>query len=96
MDEMPISDRGGAICRRAHERMAESDIDPDLEKARRRGGARRRGDETEPIGGPPQQRRVTDRLCSRGQQQEPTLIRQSLELPREAHLDAVRQRHQVG
>ena len=68
----------------------------DLEEPCRRGRVRRHGGEPEPVGRTPQQRRVADGVGCRHEQQAPALLRERLELPREAELDAIRQRHRAG
>ena len=96
VDALAIGHGGGAVGGRSHERMPEAYAEPDLEEPCRRGGVRRRGGEPEPVDRSPQQRRVADRVGRRHEQQTPTLFGELLELPREAELDAVRQRHHAG
>jgi hypothetical protein len=68
----------------------------DLEQAglgcRRR---RLRGD-AEPLGRPPHQHRIADRIGRRQLQQAPAILRKQLKPPPEALLDPPRQRHRVG
>ena len=68
----------------------------ELHQARVHRGRRRLGGYAQPPGRPPDQRKVAVRLGRRHQQQPPGRRGQRLQLPAEALLDPLRQRHRAG
>ena len=85
-----------AIRRRAHQRVAESDLRADLEQVgvdRRRRGVRI---DAEPLGRPPHEQRLAHRIGRGELQQPPGVGRERVEPPPEAVLDAGRRPAAAG
>ena len=76
--------------------MTEPDPGPELDQSRRRGRCRCVVSDPEPLGRPPQQGHVAQRLGGGGEEQAPCLDRERLDAPEEALLDDARQRPGVG
>ena len=66
---LPVGRRGGAIDRRAHEWVPESDTRADVDQARSLGWPDRVGSDPESLDRAPQQRHVSDRLGGRSEQE---------------------------
>jgi hypothetical protein len=85
-----------AVHRRAHQRMAEAHLRPEVDKARL---SRRRlgtGVDAQVRGRSLHQQRVADRVCRGDEEQRPRRGRQRGHLPLEALLDLARQRRPIG
>ena len=96
VDVLPLLQRRRPVGRRAHQRMPEPHAGAEFQQAglgcRRR---RLRGD-PEPLGCPPHQHRIADRLGRRELQQPPGVGRKRVQPPPEALLDPPRERHRAG
>ena len=82
---------GGAVDPRAHEGMREAHPQPELDQTGGLGGATGLAGEPEPIGRPPHQPQVADRLGRGHQQQQLRFARKRLGALQEGALDPVRQ-----
>ena len=92
MHGAPLGIRRRPVDGGAHEWMAEPHARADLEQAGSRRRVERRPIDLELLRRAPHQRRVTERLGRRDQEQAPGIARQLVEPPQEALLDPARQR----
>ena len=96
MDLAPLARPGGPVDGRADERMTEHHAGSERQEAFRLGGVRGRLGDPEPLGRPPDERRIADGVARRDQQQPPRVLRKRRQPPPVALLDAGRQRRRCG
>jgi hypothetical protein len=93
---LPLTDRGGPVGHRAHQRMSEPDPRTEVDQVRRCGRGGSVGAEPEPTGGAPEQGGIAERFGRGRQEQEAGVGGQRPEPSKEALFDPTGQRHGFG
>ena len=96
MDKPAVLERGLPIDHRAHERVAEPELWPGVEEARRGRWSYRSGGDRKPFSGGRDQGWISNRLRRRHQQEPSAVIRERRQAAAEALLDPSRDRCGVG